>query len=124
MHTVAYGRQSEASWACCGEHGRRIGHQASISAPSRGCAQRRRSCRSSAQHGAVDNKVGGVFDPVTEADRGPEQAMRPLIGERYPDHGILGEEFGSENGRAEYVWVLDPIDGTRAFISGSRSGAR
>ena len=58
------------------------------------------------------------FDPVTEADREAEQAMRRLINEHYPDHGILGEEFGAENLDADYVWVLDPIDGTRAFISG------
>ena len=60
----------------------------------------------------------GYYDPVTEADRGAEKAMRALINEYYPDHGILGEEFGTENLDADYVWVLDPIDGTRAFISG------
>ena len=58
------------------------------------------------------------FDPVTDADRKAELAMRAMINEHYPDHGILGEEFGPENVDAEYVWVLDPIDGTRAFISG------
>ena len=60
----------------------------------------------------------GYFDPVTEADRGAEKAMRALINDRHPGHGILGEEFGAENLDADYVWVLDPIDGTRAFISG------
>src|SRR5690606_32076837 len=58
------------------------------------------------------------FDPVTVADRAGEAAMRALIAARYPDHGIVGEEFGSQHADAEYVWVLDPIDGTRAFITG------
>lgn len=56
--------------------------------------------------------------PVTIADRESEQVMRQLIKSRYPDHGIIGEEFGNENANAEYVWVLDPIDGTIAFIHG------
>ncbi len=58
------------------------------------------------------------FDPVTEADRAAERAMRNLIRERFPDHGILGEEYGETPGRAPFRWVLDPIDGTRAFIAG------
>ena len=58
------------------------------------------------------------FDPVTEADKGAERAIRALINARYPDHGIIGEEYGSENTEADYIWVLDPVDGTRAFISG------
>jgi len=66
----------------------------------------------------VDNKSHGTFDPVTAADRAAEAAMRRLITETYPDHGIIGEEFGSERADAEYVWVIDPIDGTRAFITG------
>jgi histidinol phosphatase-like enzyme (inositol monophosphatase family) len=65
-----------------------------------------------------DKQLRGVFDPVTIADRAAEEAMRALINARYPDHGILGEEFGAERTDAEYVWVLDPVDGTRAFISG------
>lgn len=70
-------------------------------------------------HLAVDGKqIAGAFDPVTAADRGAEEAMRALIRQRYPDHGIIGEEFGNEQVEAEFVWVLDPIDGTRAFISG------
>ncbi len=69
-------------------------------------------------HGAVDNKQAGGFDPVTEADRGAERAIRELIRQTYPDHGIVGEEFGAENPDAENVWVIDPIDGTRAFITG------
>ncbi|MGI6244187.1 MAG: histidinol-phosphatase [Pseudochelatococcus sp.] len=67
----------------------------------------------------TDNKAGdGDFDPVTDADREAEALMRALIRQTYPDHGIEGEEHGSERLDADYVWVLDPIDGTRAFISG------
>jgi myo-inositol-1(or 4)-monophosphatase len=57
--------------------------------------------------------------PVTLADRGAEMLLRDLIRKRFPTHGIVGEEFGSENERAEFVWVLDPIDGTKSFISGA-----
>ena len=56
--------------------------------------------------------------PVTEADRGAEELMRRMISARYPDHGILGEELGAHRADAEFVWVLDPIDGTRSFASG------
>lgn len=55
--------------------------------------------------------------PVTLADRGAEHAMRDLIERRFPDHGIIGEEYGTLREDAEFVWVLDPIDGTRSFIS-------
>ncbi len=55
--------------------------------------------------------------PVTAADRGAEELMRRMIRARFPGHGILGEEFGPENTDAEFVWVLDPIDGTRAFAA-------
>ncbi|HTT57724.1 MAG TPA: histidinol-phosphatase [Opitutaceae bacterium] len=57
--------------------------------------------------------------PVTVADRGAEELMRRMIHERFPDHGILGEEYGAENAGAEFTWVLDPVDGTRAFAAGS-----
>jgi histidinol phosphatase-like enzyme (inositol monophosphatase family) len=67
---------------------------------------------------AEDKSRGGVFDPVTEADRASEATMRQLIQRSFPSHGIIGEEFGAERTDAEYVWVLDPIDGTRAFIAG------
>ncbi len=60
----------------------------------------------------------GEFDPVTLADRGGEAAIRRLIAERYPDHGVIGEEYGEDRPEAEFVWVLDPVDGTRAFICG------
>lgn len=67
----------------------------------------------------MENKAGsGGFDPVTEADRAAEAAMRARIRAAFPAHGIEGEEFGDEGSSAEYVWVLDPIDGTAAFISG------
>jgi histidinol phosphatase-like enzyme (inositol monophosphatase family) len=65
-----------------------------------------------------DKSGGGVFDPVTEADRAAESAMRRLIGEVFPHHGVIGEEFGAHAADSEYVWVLDPIDGTKSFISG------
>jgi len=65
---------------------------------------------------AVDAKSDA--SPVTEADRAAERAMRDIITATHPDHGILGEEFGSENTAAEYVWVLDPIDGTNSFVTG------
>ncbi len=72
-----------------------------------------------AQFGLDDKARGGApFDPVTEADRAAEVVLRAMIGQTFPGHGILGEEFGSERTDAECVWVLDPIDGTRAFIAG------
>jgi myo-inositol-1(or 4)-monophosphatase len=68
--------------------------------------------------GAVVNKEAGGFDPVTEGDRAAEVAIRQMIESTYPDHGILGEEHGNVGLDREFVWVIDPIDGTRAFISG------
>ncbi len=68
--------------------------------------------------GAEDKSRGGMFDPVTEADRAAEVAMRRLINQTFAHHGIIGEEFGNDRADAEYVWVLDPIDGTKSFISG------
>ncbi len=67
---------------------------------------------------SVESKGASGFDPVTIADRSAEAAMRRLINQRHPDHGIVGEEHGNERADADYVWVLDPIDGTRAFITG------
>ncbi len=61
---------------------------------------------------------GALFDPVTEADKAAELAMRALIEAAFPEHGILGEEYGEKASASGYQWVLDPIDGTRAFISG------
>ncbi|MEO8926767.1 MAG: histidinol-phosphatase [Caulobacteraceae bacterium] len=71
-----------------------------------------------AEHGLEDKGGPGAFDPVTAADKGAEGAIRALIGERYPEHGVIGEEYGEDRPGAEFVWVLDPIDGTRAFIAG------
>ena len=56
--------------------------------------------------------------PVTAADRSAELAMRSLIENRFPEHGIIGEEFGRARENADFVWTLDPIDGTKSFISG------
>jgi histidinol phosphatase-like enzyme (inositol monophosphatase family) len=69
-------------------------------------------------HGLVDKGKAGAFDPVTEADRGAEAAIRALIAERFPEHGVIGEEHGEDRPDAEFVWVIDPVDGTRAFIAG------
>jgi len=65
---------------------------------------------------AVETKSDA--SPVTEADRGAEQMMRERIAKQFPAHGVIGEEFGPERGDAEFVWVLDPIDGTKSFITG------
>ena len=67
----------------------------------------------------VTHKPGKhAFDPVTEADRGAERAMRELIARERPQDGVLGEEYGEAAGSNSYRWVLDPLDGTRAFITG------
>ncbi|MEO8113404.1 MAG: inositol monophosphatase family protein, partial [Phenylobacterium sp.] len=71
-----------------------------------------------ADHGLEDKGGARGFDPVTEADKGAERAIRALIAERYPHHGVIGEEYGEDRPDAEWVWVLDPVDGTRAFIAG------
>lgn len=68
---------------------------------------------------AIDNKADD--SPVTIADKKTEEKMRSLIKKEFPGHGIIGEEFGNENSDAEFVWVLDPIDGTKSFISGALS---
>lgn len=70
---------------------------------------------------AVSVDVKDDDSPVTIADREVEAAMRQIITETFPEHGILGEEYGRHNVDAEYVWVLDPIDGTKAFITGKPS---
>jgi histidinol phosphatase-like enzyme (inositol monophosphatase family) len=65
---------------------------------------------------AVEAK--GDASPVTVADRGAERAMRALLRKRFPAHGSIGEEYGEDRPEADYVWLLDPIDGTRAFVTG------
>lgn len=68
----------------------------------------------------VQSKDGkGGFDPVTAADRDAESAMRALLADLRPDDGILGEEYGTSHGSSGLTWVLDPIDGTRGYISGT-----
>lgn len=67
---------------------------------------------------ATENKLSKGFDPVTRADREAEQAMRAILAERRPHDAILGEEFGAQAGTSGLTWVLDPIDGTRGFMSG------
>ena len=65
---------------------------------------------------AIDDKTDN--SPVTIADREAETAMRDLLTRHVPEHGVFGEEHGAVRTDAEYVWVLDPIDGTKAFITG------
>ncbi|MEE2691102.1 MAG: inositol monophosphatase family protein [Pseudomonadota bacterium] len=71
----------------------------------------------------IDNKASLDFDPVTDADKEGERVQREMIRAVYPKHGIVGEEFGSEQAAAEWRWVLDPVDGTRAFVCGVASWA-
>ena len=66
----------------------------------------------------IEVKQGPIWDPVTEGDKAGERAIRELIESRYPDHGILGEEYGAKPGRSGFTWILDPIDGTRSFVCG------
>jgi histidinol phosphatase-like enzyme (inositol monophosphatase family) len=66
----------------------------------------------------VEDKADAIASPVTIADRESETAMRDIIRKTFPNHGIIGEELGDDNPGAEWVWVLDPIDGTRSFING------
>src|SRR5690242_19692020 len=67
---------------------------------------------------ADDKSQGGAFDPVTEADRAAERAMRTLMEAHFPDHAIVGEEFADRPAQGSHAWSLDPIDGTRSFICG------
>ncbi|PIP77763.1 MAG: histidinol-phosphatase, partial [Ignavibacteria bacterium CG22_combo_CG10-13_8_21_14_all_37_15] len=68
-------------------------------------------------HIPVDSKADE--SPVTIADKTAEEKMRELIMKEFPQHGIIGEEFGTHNESAEYKWILDPIDGTKSFITGT-----
>jgi myo-inositol-1(or 4)-monophosphatase len=69
----------------------------------------------------VENKArsGKPFDPVTTADKAAERAIRKALAARHPEHGIFGEEYGRQQGDSTYTWVIDPIDGTKAFITGT-----
>jgi myo-inositol-1(or 4)-monophosphatase len=70
------------------------------------------------RNAAIDVKPHHSWDPVTEGDRAGERIIRKLIEERFPDHGINGEEYGVKEGKSGFTWVLDPIDGTRSFVCG------
>lgn len=72
-----------------------------------------------AQELTAENKLSAGFDPVTEADRAGERAMREVLGRLRPDDAVIGEEFGATAGQSGLTWVLDPIDGTRGFLSGT-----
>lgn len=71
----------------------------------------------------IFNKAGALFDPVTDADREAERVLRRMIEAVYPKHGIIGEEFGAVRADADYRWVIDPVDGTRAFMCGAATWA-
>ncbi|MEZ5892999.1 MAG: inositol monophosphatase family protein [Parvularculaceae bacterium] len=72
---------------------------------------------------SVVNKDKAAFDPVTDADREAERILREIIGATYAGHGVLGEEFGETKGAEPWRWVIDPVDGTRAFVCGVASWA-
>ena len=67
-------------------------------------------------NGEFDIEIKPDQTPVTAADRGAEQVIRETIGRAYPEHGIFGEEYGAENKDTEYLWLVDPIDGTKSFV--------
>src|ERR1700723_348252 len=71
-----------------------------------------------AENGMENKAAKGGYDPVTAADKGAEAEIRRLITERYPEHGVIGEEMGEDRPDAEFVWVLPPVDGPRAFVAG------
>jgi myo-inositol-1(or 4)-monophosphatase len=70
------------------------------------------------QENAIETKASEVWDPVTAADRAGEAVIRQLIEKHYPEHGIVGEEYDNKLASSDFTWVLDPVDGTRAFITG------
>ena len=68
----------------------------------------------------VQNKIKGKgYDPVTTADRAFEKFIRFKINKKFPDHEIIGEEYGYKKSKSDFSWVIDPIDGTRSFVIGS-----
>ena len=72
----------------------------------------------------ISNKLKGKgYDPVTSADKAFEKFIRNEIKKKFPDHQIIGEEFGHKKTKSDFVWVLDPIDGTRSFVIGKHSSA-
>ena len=70
------------------------------------------------QNLVIENKDQNFFNPVTVADRSAEKKIREMIGKLYPNDSILGEEYGRKSGSTDFTWIIDPIDGTKAFISG------
>jgi histidinol phosphatase-like enzyme (inositol monophosphatase family) len=68
---------------------------------------------------STQNKDAGGYDPVTVADKAAEKVMRAILARERPDDGIIGEEFGITSGTSGLTWVLDPIDGTRGYVSGT-----
>ena len=70
------------------------------------------------QSGRFDIETKPDDSPVTVADKNAEKFIRQFVEKRYPDHGILGEEFGEKKGMSPYRWIIDPIDGTKSFIHG------
>ncbi|KAA9009370.1 inositol monophosphatase family protein [Histidinibacterium aquaticum] len=105
-----------------GRHSLSEDDSAAVIAAARACAeaarpQTLRHFRRTAL--TTENKDGQGFDPVTEADRAAELAMRDVLARLRPDDAILGEEYGRSSGSSGLTWVLDPIDGTRGFISGT-----
>ena len=67
----------------------------------------------------VSNKLRSGYDPVTTADRAFERFIRNEIKKKFPNHQIIGEEFGSKKTKSDYSWIIDPIDGTRSFVIGN-----
>ncbi len=70
---------------------------------------------------SIDVEQKSDLSPVTIADKQSEEIMRDIIHKEFPNHGIIGEEFGEEKPEADFVWILDPIDGTKSFICGALS---
>lgn len=70
-------------------------------------------------HGEFDVEIKADQTPVTVADREAEEAIRAVLNRAFPDHGIYGEEFGKDQPDAEYLWLVDPIDGTKSFVRGT-----
>ncbi len=70
-------------------------------------------------HGSFEVEIKADQTPVTVADREAEQVIRDVLGQAYPDHGIYGEEYGQDQPDAEYLWLVDPIDGTKSFVKGT-----
>lgn len=81
-------------------------------------ARRETLARFGEDYAIEDKSLDGRYDPVTEADRAAEAVMRDSIANRFPDHGIYGEELADKRGSNSYAWTLDPIDGTRSYICG------